>query len=98
MEKKIRNIMSEIEGQFRFTFNNKKTRDLIIEALGLKLGNSVIIECNEENNTPDIVDSGRIFARLRWVENNEYYKCDLIFGTLSVSDYRDIRIDEILKK
>jgi hypothetical protein len=98
-QSELENIVAEIGKEVSYMRCDKKTRYIIINSLRSKLDPSIRITCDESNNGPEIMDSGKIWAHLEWFENNTIKFCDIIFGeTITLQEFRDIRIDEILKK
>lgn len=61
--------------------NTKNFREKFKQRLESEIENS-IVKCDEENNTPDVIDSCCIVAKVSWIEGNIEKYCNLVFGQL----------------
>lgn len=84
---KVRDVYEQInsDGLIVEKFNTRKFRREFKILLKKRLMEHGVthfdIKCDEENNTPEIVEELCLVARVSWVnENKEIYYSDLIFG------------------
>jgi hypothetical protein len=96
----IRIIYEKLNNKLLFnpTFHNSK---IFREKFRKKFQNKVTgiyVKCDEENNSPEIIDMNCLVARLFWVENNILYHADLVFGdpnqirNISISLFNCIKV------
>ena len=95
----IEKILYDIRDRFIGIVWSKKTMDMILNTIKSRLNPDwcVKIKCDYENNPPDFLDSNKILCVVEFLENNKYYKFDLIIGdTISIQEHRDRQLFKIL--
>lgn len=64
--------------------NDQITRQFIKDYYVKKLGYEIAIKCDEENNTPSLIDDNLLMVRISWREEdmpmNEHKSVDLYYG------------------
>lgn len=73
--------------------NTKETRDWVINRLKERIENGVTVKCDEENNSPEVVDQNILIAKVMSKPKNGlpgYIYFDMIFGDAEqVAKYQD---------
>ena len=81
--------------------NNQINRTKIKQILESELGEHFCIKCDEENNSPTILENFCLVTTIEWNRRTDgYYQyCNLVFGTItSVIDiYQYLKTSEIKK-
>jgi hypothetical protein len=85
---KIKEIYERIDNDFLLTelINNVKSRSefkrrLENEILDIGISQKdYLIKCDEENNSPEVIDYSCLVATVFWIEKFQYKYCNLIFG------------------
>ena len=83
MKEKIQEVREKLNNEIcaAMPINNKSTREFIKTRLEEELGDSVlVIKCDEENNSPEIVDMNCAIARVSWLDSCQAKYSNLIFG------------------
>lgn len=81
---KIQEVYERINNEFLSMgsfgpINSKSYRTEFKERLQNEFHNSVI-KCDEENNSPDVINFCCLVTKISWTENHQQKYCDLIFG------------------
>ena len=81
MIEKIQKVYDEIKHKYSNGENNTKVRLLLKTELLFELGDDVEVKCDEENNSPDIIDFNCLVAKIVWDKVSGAYKyTNLVFG------------------
>ena len=75
----IKEVYEKINNELNQKYNTKTLRLEVKEWLEREIPNSVI-KCDEENNTPDVIDSSNMVAKVSQTENHQLKYYDLVFG------------------
>lgn len=73
--------------------NTPETRKYVVELIQKRIDHQVIVRCNEENNSPDIIDQNLLIAELLWnlpydIKEPQMLKSILVFGDkVAVENY-----------
>ena len=73
--------------------NTPETRKYVVELIQKRIDHQVIVRCNEENNSPEIIDSNLLIAELLWnvpydSKGPQILKSVLVFGDkVAVENY-----------
>lgn len=82
MIEKIQKVYDEIKHKYSNGENNTKVRLLLKTELLFELSDKVDVKCDEENNSPDILNFNCLIAKIVWNEelNGGYKYTNLVFG------------------
>lgn len=81
MKEKIQRIYDKIKHRYKDKENTEKERLLLKTELLYELGELFEVKCDEENNTPDILNYGCFVAEVSWDKEYGTYKyINLVFG------------------
>lgn len=83
MIEKIQKVYDEIKHKYSNGENNTKVRLLLKTELLFELGDKFEVKCDEENNSPDILNFNCLVAKIVWDKdkvNGKYKYSNLVFG------------------
>ena len=82
MIEKIQKVYNGIKYKHSNGENNSKVRLLLKTELLFELGDNIEVKCDEENNSPDILDFNCLVAKIVWNKelNGSYKYTNLVFG------------------
>jgi len=65
------------DGKFRLEFKRRLENEILDIGISQE---DYLIKCDEENNSPEVIDSFCLVATVFWIEKFQYKYCNLIFG------------------